>query len=845
MSREEEAVSPPSTRTNTARSPKSDALAERLAGTVGIAVVCAPPGFGKSTLVASAAALAARDPATKVTAFDAARHLPTPQGAAEAILAAGAEDIVVVDGLRGADADAISDALIARFPSPEQPRVWIAMHYRKDVALARLMAAGAVQTFDWRSLRLTDAGVRTRTDRVPQRFRRAVFELGGTWPAASALLCRWAQEAPADEADWEMPAILEASGLGEYIEQEVAPLLSGEELDALVHASISDTIQLDGDKRGVTRSHEVQALLRASGRIAGLVDRQGDTLIIHPALRNWLAVKFEELPRDEQLDSLARAAEAFARRGDLVVAARLYKGAAMELKIERLAIDGGSLLIWMTHGFSAIRELVEQAGPAVVAGSRVLQLMQCIILMKTGQIGEAKQLFAALDSDRRRRDEISERDREVVRAALSVYGCELQSSSDLDRFRVLVARSADLPDWKSFLATLSCILDVQSARFDPAMASLIDARVHARNARSRYNLLFLSLHEASLHLARGTLKKAREALADARKRWRQEFADDRGAETVMSALAASLEYELGQLTSARASTRRSAYRMPDTEAWFDIYAAAYEPMARLVAADHGQGPALEALADQRRRLEAQGLPRVAALLQNLAIVIAGERFVRDGDEAGAFPDAGIELAPVASAPTWQERETFTLASAYLDVRDGRTGHAERLLRDGIAVSGRLGLDRSNLRYRLALAAILLRAGDARVPEELGSALELAARLGARQVFSHFMSPPFASALTRAAAAIADRSPEVARFMSGLGASRRTALGNPTVDLSSRELEVVKVLSEGGSDKVIGRILNMSEHGVRFHLKSIYRKLNVHNRVSAIQRAREAGALPST
>lgn len=842
---EEEAAPISSAGPSAGRSPRSLALAERLARTPGISVLCAPPGFGKSAVLGLATGLAARGSAATIAVFDPARHRTSPVAAADAIRAAGAQDIVVVDGLRGADAAAIGEALTARFPSPDQPRVWLAIHHSKVVPLARLTAAGAVELFDWRSLRLTEAEVRARTDRLPQRFRRVVTELGGVWPAALTLLCRWAHLAPVDEADRERSAILEASGLGDYIEQEVRPLLAAEEFDALVHASISDTIHLNMDRRGVTRSHHEQALLRASARIAGVIERQGDVLIMHPALRNWFTLRFEELPREEQLESLAGAAADFAKRGDLVVAARLYNGAALQSRIEQLAIDGGSLLIWMTHGFPVIRELVEQAGPEVVARSHVLQLMRCIVLMKTGQIGEAKLLFASIGADRGRDDDITERDREVVRAALCVYGCEIQSSADLDRFRAVAAGSADQPDWKSFLATLTCILDGQGARFDAAMASLVEARVNARNARSRYNLLFLSLHEASLYLAQGALKKAREALADARKRWRQEFAEDRGAETVMSALTASLEYELGQLTSARASTRRSAYRMPDSEAWFDIYAAAYEPMARLVAMDHGLGAAIEALADQRRRLRAQGLPRVASLLQNLAIVLAGERRLRDGAEAGAFPEAGMELAPIIDAPTWQERETFTLAHAYLAFRDGQAADAEGMLCDGIASAASLRLARSELRYRLAHVGMLIERDRDAAHGQLVTALHLAARLGARQVVSHAMNPAFAAAMANVVTGIADSAPEVARFVSGLGTPRRGATAGPDVALSARELEVVRALGEGGSDKVIGRMLDMTEHGVRFHLKNIYRKFNVHNRVSAIQRAREMGALENT
>lgn len=817
---------------------RSAVLAQRITGTPGITVICAPPGFGKSDVLTLAETLAVRDSACRVQWFDIAQHRGDPAAAAEAILQGGAQDIIIVDGLRGADAAAISEALAVRVASASSPRIWVALRNLKELALARLIADGAASVIDWRSLRLGDADLKTRFERIPPRFRKLVGELARTWPAACALLCRWAQQASPDEAEWAVPEILAASGLDAYVEQEIVPLLSPEELDALIHASIAETINVSGDKRGVARSHELQAILRASGKLAGLIERQGGRLTIHPALRHWLAARFEELPRQHQVQSLERAAREFADRGDLVVAARLYRGAGMEAEIERLVTNRGSLLIWMTHGFPAIRELVEQAGDAVVGASPVLQLMRCIVLMKTGRISEAQELFATIDAGGNAETPDIERDREIVRVTLLVYGCGLQRSADLERFRAIVARTAVEPDWKSLLSTLSCILHAQSARFDAAMASLIDARVHARSAESHYNLLFLSLHEASIYLAQGALKKARIALGDARKRWRHEFPDDRGAETVMSALMASLEYEFGQLTSARSSVRKSAYRMPDSEAWFDIYAAAYEPMARIIAADHGQGPALEALADQRRKLIAQGLPRVAALLQNLAIVLAGEQWLRQGE----VQQDKLVLAPIGSAPTWQEQEAFQLASAYLAMQDDRGEEAERILRAALKDSDNLKLLRSSLRYRLAIAALLFQRQDARAEGELRRALLLGARLGARQAFLHVMSPNLARTAAELAEQAGGKRSELKRFVGALGASSRSAEDSRQILLSAREREVLAALAEGGSDKIIGRLLDVSEHGVRFHLKSIYRKLDVHDRVSAIHRAKEAGII---
>ena len=816
--------------------PRSTALAERLLASSDIIVVCAPPGFGKSGLLRSAEDLARRDERSHLLRFDATSHRADPRAAADAILSAGKGDIVIVDSLRGADTNMLSEALNVRFPAHDAPRVWIAVHHLKQLTLARLTVDGTAQVVDWRNLRMLDAEVRSRTDRIPPRFRKRVSELARNWPAACTLLCRWAEQASPEEADWETTAILAASGLDEYIEQEVVPVLTPEELDTLVHASIAEAIEVEPEKRGIARSHALQAITRTSVKIAGLIERQGNHLTLHPILRHWLAAQFESLPKGRQVESLARAAQEFAGRGDLVVAARLYRSAGLEAEIERAVVDRGSLLIWMTHGFPAIREVVEQAGDTIVARSPILQLMRCIVLMKAGRITEAQETFHALDASDLPQTPDFERDREVVRVTLLVYGCGLQREADLERFRSIVA---DEPDWKSLLSTLSCILHAQRAHFDAALANLIDARVHARSADSRYNLLFLSLHEANILLAQGDLKKARGALGDARKRWRQEFANDRGAETVMSALMASLEYELGQLTSARGSVRKSAYRMPDSEAWFDIYAAAYEPMARIIAADHGLGPAHEALADQRRKLGAQGLPRVAAMLQNLAIVLSGEQWIRDGTVS---TDPWGPLAPVDAAGTWQEQETFQLASAYLAAREGRRTDAETGLRDALKTSDRLKLARSSLRYRLLLAALLLEGGDQGAEAELRRALQYGIRLGARQVFLHTMSPSFAAALARLASEPDGVRSGRKRFIGALRAPGKMVESSHHVLLSAREIEVLQALSEGGSDKVIGRILDMSEHGVRFHLKSIYRKLNVHDRLSAVHRAKELSAI---
>lgn len=59
-------------------------------------------------------------------------------------------------------------------------------------------------------------------------------------------------------------------------------------------------------------------------------------------------------------------------------------------------------------------------------------------------------------------------------------------------------------------------------------------------------------------------------------------------------------------------------------------------------------------------------------------------------------------------------------------------------------------------------------------------------------------------------------------------------------LTPRELEILRHLSEGQSNKAIARDLKISDGTVKLHVKSILRKLGVHSRVEAAVMAVEQG-----
>ena len=57
-------------------------------------------------------------------------------------------------------------------------------------------------------------------------------------------------------------------------------------------------------------------------------------------------------------------------------------------------------------------------------------------------------------------------------------------------------------------------------------------------------------------------------------------------------------------------------------------------------------------------------------------------------------------------------------------------------------------------------------------------------------------------------------------------------------LSSREIEVIKALTDGSSNKEIGEKLFISISTVKTHIINIYSKLGVKNRVEAVNEGRK-------
>jgi two-component system, NarL family, response regulator YdfI len=108
------------------------------------------------------------------------------------------------------------------------------------------------------------------------------------------------------------------------------------------------------------------------------------------------------------------------------------------------------------------------------------------------------------------------------------------------------------------------------------------------------------------------------------------------------------------------------------------------------------------------------------------------------------------------------------------------------------------------------------------------------RLGVRGVISNgATTPEMVGAIAAVAAGLTVLHPEGMESLLSVLPTTRPLPETPMQALTGREIEVLGMLAEGVSNKTIARRLTLSEHTVKFHISSIFSKLNASSRTEAV------------
>jgi len=308
---------------------------------------------------------------------------------------------------------------------------------------------------------------------------------------------------------------------------------------------------------------------------------------------------------------------------------------------------------------------------------------------------------------------------------------------------------------------------------------------------------------ASICLWRGTWIEAEQELTAATR----ELAESRPAMTADGVV------RLAEL-------RRRQGRLVEAASLFEQ--AGPHPLAALghaeLAFDRGDLNAAAETAERYLRGVSPNNPTQRAIALDLLVRARGG----SGDRVGARTALAELQAIAARLGTTPLRAAASLAAAYVALASGEADAARRHAEDALDLFLRSAAPFEVARTRIELAKALAALGraDAAV-EEARRAVDLLTELGAER--------DVARARTL-----------IAHCSAGRGAAATAT--DTRAGLTSREIEVLRLVADGLNNQIIAERLFVSEHTVHRHVANIFNKLSVSSRAAAVAQAARRGIL---
>ena len=597
-------------------------------------------------------------------------------------------------------------------------------------------------------------------------------------------------------------------------------------------------------------SSEVLSGLKELDALVTPLDRRGFTYRLHPMFREYLHHQLIGAGTERAAALNVLAGRWFAKRGDLIKAVRHSVEGGDPDGAAQYMLAAGGLMLWLTEGLSRLPRALAMLDERTVRNNPRLALIQCLLLMKTGQPFQARRLYESTveslppgyEDDRQLAYEVT-----IIQDLIPAYTGQAPSEK---LFASLEQSLAGIPASEHAMLghhfTVLCGLNSFRGRTCEAKRYAMQGIDCFRRVDSAYGETYLHLHLGDIGCCEGMTAEAEEHYKTALGYARTNFNDDKAIKLVIDVLRAEVRYAANRLDLIPRSADRFPKRLKRLEAWFNIHAAALVVSSNVAFSRTGLSAALSIL-DLQEDLD--GVGRLTGLRNLIACQRAAllQRGNQDDAAAATLAEIGLSIDRYHDEQGmnvgWREREVATQTLLRMYIRQNAASrampHLDRLLRS----SG----ERNHIRSCTALLILRALANRqleewARAFEDLGRALELAAGSRNVRVFLDESRPARdlldafidGGAPGREAAARIELARQV---RSHYGQGEREE-----VRMTDRELQVLHELERGYPNKVIARNIGISHNTVRYHLKNIFSKLNVDNRLQAVGAARKANVL---
>lgn len=573
-----------------------------------------------------------------------------------------------------------------------------------------------------------------------------------------------------------------------------------------------------------------------------------------PELRALVSAAAASLPLAPV--DLREAADTLAARGEALAALHLLLDRGDEDHAARILDRAQGRELIYRIGTQAFETVVGRFGPGAPSRHEGLLLCTCRVLLKQGEQSRARQLLARhLGQDYLDPAKVFARGAPWSFDARS-FRLNLLISEDMYPTDDLIARlmifRAEYPlgDYAKWTAFYNAILEFENrrGRARAAEAAAAKALLYLRKLGQNPLLeFFIHLHLVVLRLMTGSTLHARQPARDARAALAAVPHPTEGEDRMLRLAEACLAYEGGSPGDLALFVERDYHAFAAGELWPSLmrFALFYASQSRGDTSGIAIRPGFlddlwlhmadafslrtmmelrhaTLLQNEGRRLEAAdtllalrqpiGRTWIEAAMEalskltgeELAYACAWLRQAADDPVIRPFLDRQLAHLVANPAMTHRQRIAAQIWLAHVQRRQRNRTAARATLMSALTTVARLGCNGVLSEERVFLSALI---SDRHISDFLDTSAEVRATL---RIFTQVIRTPAAQA----------------------------SKGG----LSGREVQLLRLIGEGLSNKRIAYALSISEVTVKFHLGNLYRKLGCANRKEAIRSATALGWL---
>jgi LuxR family maltose regulon positive regulatory protein len=757
--------------------------------------------------------------------------------------------LIILDDYHRVQSAAV-DAIVEMLIDKGTDKIHLAVSGRKrpNFHVSALNARGQVNYLDASDLALSEVEAQTILGPAVSRSDLALVHARTEgWAVALQLARLWL-----DRGKRSPDRLKDFSGqtaeMAEYLVEQVVNDLPGDLRDFVLETSILDRLNADlaNSVRRKTDSAELLDRLANFNALLVPLDDNGNWYRFHHMFAEFLVQRLYRTSSARVPDLHRRAARWLAQH-DLIAAI----GHALTAEDQSLAIqivrEGGGWELVLSRGIGYSRNILKKFPYLTVRSELTLQLMQAYLDSKLGHRDKAMEMLRLAEFSKADMNPGQRRDLLVISSLVRCYLDEMQAPTFLSDAQQDLA---SLPRHDHLgRATVGAALVVAAIGWgdiELATSASLTAMQEMQSARSSLGANYILLHLAHSRMLAGNLREAQRLVNAALVAAEDNFGTESALKGIVGCVLAYSLYLDNQLEEADGWIERSLESIQTIDGWFDIYAAAYEILVHRTMQEKGLDAAMNVLEAASLVGRERNFVRLTGLTSAWRVeLLAGAGHLADAKrEAGAANLEAIIKRGALPSFEWRIRVAATIAMAKISYASGASAQAWHLLHQVSDDFFRAGLVMpARSMQAMGLLALREHPDDDRMLRDLDDCLTFIAKEGGEGIFLN-CGPGIESVLQNALKNTAKSAVNRRAVLMSLLKDMRKEQSEPQDEFSASELNVLRQLRQGRPNKTIARTLDVSENTVKFHLKHIYRKLDVDSRSAAIAAAIDRNLLDS-